>query len=85
MEVGAGSTAAAGLRRTEVGDGLPTNWGGLDLRIWGWAGAANLGWAGVVNFKLGGVAKFLSIRGLPGVVVNCDLVLANWGSSDLQS
>jgi hypothetical protein len=34
-EVGAGSTAATGLRRTKVGDGLPANWGGLKLRTWG--------------------------------------------------
>jgi hypothetical protein len=33
--VGAGSTAATGLRRTKVGDSLPANWGGLKLRTWG--------------------------------------------------
>jgi hypothetical protein len=36
--VGAGSIAAMDLRRTEVGDGLPASWRGLELRTWGWAG-----------------------------------------------
>jgi hypothetical protein len=33
--VGAGSTAAIGLRRTEVGAGLPAKWRGLEFRNWG--------------------------------------------------
>jgi hypothetical protein len=40
-----GSTAAAGLRRTEVGDGL------VELRN------CELAWAGVPKLGLGGVAK----------------------------
>jgi hypothetical protein len=51
--VGAGSTAAAGLRRTEVGDGLPANWRGLEFRNWGLVELRNCK---------------LSIRGLPAVV-----------------
>jgi hypothetical protein len=30
--------------------------------------AGELGWAEIANLGLGGVAKFLSIRGLPGIV-----------------
>jgi hypothetical protein len=52
-EVGADSTTAAGIRRMEMGDGLPANWRGLEFRNWGLMELRNCE---------------LSIRGLPGVV-----------------
>jgi hypothetical protein len=51
--VGAGSTVAVGLRRTEVGDGVPANWRGLEFQNWGLVELRNCK---------------LSIRGLPAVV-----------------
>jgi hypothetical protein len=56
--VGAGSTAATGLRRTEVGDGLLANWRGLEFQNWGLVEMrncelSNRGLLGVVGTYLG--------------------------------
>jgi hypothetical protein len=51
--VGAGSTAAIGLRRTEVGAGLPAKWRGLEFRNWGLVELRN---CELSNRRLPGVA-----------------------------
>jgi hypothetical protein len=66
-EVGAGSTAAVGLRRTEVGDDLPANWRGLEFRNWGLVELQNCK---------------LSIRGLSAVVGTYLWVMGFWGYCD---